>query len=296
VPIMIALVAAGDQHGLGPRCPAPIFERVLGEGRMALQFLVVDGNPREAREKHEAEFGKTSAGSYVELLKWLEPAAACVVLNGADGGPAEADGELARFDAVVITGSQLHVQEMSPEVTRQLDLMRAVFRAEVPAFGSCWGVQVAGTVAGGEARRNPKGPEYGFARRLAPVNGGLQHPLLRGRPPPATRPPSTSTLWSHRQRIAMSWPHDPELDLFELSVMLRLMASDVVAEGLCSSEAEVLAHAEKLQALHAEPKRADLAWRHGLDAEVIDPIRRTREIRNFIDDCVKPTKSAHGRA
>ena len=41
--------------------------------------------------------------------------------------------------------------------------------------------------------------------------------------------------------------------------MLRLMTSDVVAEGLCSSEAEVLAYAEELQALHAEPERADLA-------------------------------------
>ena len=208
---------------------------------------------------------------------------------------------------------------MSPEVTRQLDLMRAVFRAEVPAFGSCWGVQVAGTVAEGEARRNPKGPEYGFARRLAPVNGGLQHPLLRGRPPayyaPAIHldavvapPPDCDVLASNeilplqaveiRHEGGVFWgvQYHPELDLFELSVMLRLMASDVVAEGLCSSEAEVLAYAEELQALHAEPERADLAWRDGLDAEVIDPIRRTREIRNFIEHCVKPTKSAHGRA
>ncbi len=44
-----------------------------------------------------------------------------------------------------------------------------------------------------------------------------------------------------------------------------------------------------LIALDAEP-RPDLAWRHGLDAEVLDPARRTREIRNFISKRVKPVK------
>jgi GMP synthase (glutamine-hydrolysing) len=110
------------------------------------------------------------------------------------------------------------------------------------------------------------------------------------------RPSRFGTRAAYSGACSIIVQYHPELDLFELSVMLRLMASDVVAEGLCSSEAEVLACAEELQALHAEPERADLAWRHGLDAEVIDPIRRTRDIRHFIEHCVKPTKSAHGRA
>jgi GMP synthase (glutamine-hydrolysing) len=286
---------------------------------MALQFLVMDGNPREAREKHKAEFGKTTADAYVELIRWLEPSAACVILNGADHGSAEADGDLARFDAVVVTGSQLHVQERSLAVTRQLDLMRAVFRAKVPAFGSCWGMQVAGVAAGGEASRNPQGPEYGFARRLAPTAAGGRHPLLAGRPPaydaPAIHvdavvkpPPDCDVLASNRTLSLQAaeirheggvfWgvQYHPELDLAELSLMLRVMAGEVVAEGLCRSEADVRAYAEDLRALHANPDRADLAWRYGLDAEVLDPVRRTREIRNFIDHCVKPTKSAHGHA
>jgi GMP synthase (glutamine-hydrolysing) len=51
-----------------------------------------------------------------------------------------------------------------------------------------------------------------------------------------------------------------------------------------------------LAALHAEPHRTSLAWRLGLDAEVLDPVRRTREIRNFIEHRVKREKSARGRA
>ena len=34
-------------------------------------------------------------------------------------------------------------------VTRQIELMRAVYAAGVPCFGSCWGIQVGAAAAGG---------------------------------------------------------------------------------------------------------------------------------------------------
>ena len=67
-------------------------------------------------------------------------------------------------------------------------------------------------------------------------------------------------------------------------------------EGFCRSPEDAAAYAADLAALHQEPTRFDLAWRHGLDAEVLDPQRRTREIRNFIAHRVKPYKSRRGRA
>lgn len=90
--------------------------------------------------------------------------------------------------------------------------------------------------------------------------------------------------------------YHPELDLDEIGLMLRTMMADLVEEGVCRSEADVNAYADDLRTLHAHPDRADLAWRHGLDAEVLDPVRRTREIGNFIEHRVKPAKSARGRA
>jgi GMP synthase (glutamine-hydrolysing) len=51
-----------------------------------------------------------------------------------------------------------------------------------------------------------------------------------------------------------------------------------------------------LAALHADPARVDLAWRLGIDAQVIDPALRVTEIRNFLAHRVKPTASARGRA
>ncbi|ANY85010.1 hypothetical protein BB934_43115 (plasmid) [Microvirga ossetica] len=42
-----------------------------------------------------------------------------------------------------MTGSPLHLYQDTPETRREVDLMRAVFKAGVPSFGSCAGLQVA---------------------------------------------------------------------------------------------------------------------------------------------------------
>jgi hypothetical protein len=73
------------------------------------------------------------------------------------------------------------------------------------------------------------------------------------------------------------------------------------AAGSCSSTGALptleawSAYVAELKTLHADPARRDLAWRHGLDDEVLDPVRRTAEIRSFIAHRVKPEKSRRGR-
>ncbi|GJE46420.1 hypothetical protein AEGHOMDF_5624 [Methylobacterium soli] len=71
--------------------------------------------------------------------------------------------------------------------------------------------------------------------------------------------------------------------------MLRLSSAEVVEAGLCRTPGEVEAYAAELDALHADPEgRLDLVWRHGLGPEVMAPIRRRREIANFLDRLVRP--------
>ncbi|HEY8566852.1 MAG TPA: type 1 glutamine amidotransferase [Beijerinckiaceae bacterium] len=286
---------------------------------MPLRILVIDGNPREGREQHRQAYGRDSSEGYALLLRQLDPTVDCTIVTPADEGSSLPQGDdLSGYDGAVLTGSQLHMEEMSPPIIRQLDLMRAVFKAGVPAFGSCWGVQVAGTVAGGEVKRNPNGPEYGFARRLSPTAEGSGHPLLEGRPgaydAPAihldavvTPPPDARILASNgvlalqateiRHEGGVFWgvQYHPEHNLHELAVMLESFAHELVEEKLVANEDAVKTYAADLKALHAAPDRTDLAWRFGIDAEVIDPARRTREVRNFLTHLVRPTKSARGR-
>jgi GMP synthase (glutamine-hydrolysing) len=90
--------------------------------------------------------------------------------------------------------------------------------------------------------------------------------------------------------------YHPEFSLAEIASILERRAEILVREGFCASLEDAAAYIADLAALDAEPQRSDLAWRHGLDGEVLDPLRRTREIRNFVEHRVKPEKSARGRA
>jgi GMP synthase (glutamine-hydrolysing) len=287
---------------------------------MALRFLVVEGNVRGARLAHRAAYGRMPSESYAALLQAIEPDSLCDLAFPADEGANLPDpASLQSYDGVVLTGSALNVYDGTPAVTRQVELMRAVYASGTPAFGSCWGIQIGAVAAGGDVRRNPKGWEMGFARRLVPTEAGQAHPLLAGRPAafdaPAIHvdavtaaPPDCTVLAANafsdiqaaeiRSEGGTFWgvQYHPEFGLDEIAVILERRAEILVAEGFCENLEDAASYVADLRALHGEPQRRDLAWRHGLDAEVLDPVRRTREIRNFIEERVKRTKSARGRA
>src|SRR5262249_28033888 len=46
---------------------------------------------------------------------------------------------------------------------------------------SCWGLQVAVTAAGGRVRRNPRGREFGVARRIELGEAGGRHGEVTGK-------------------------------------------------------------------------------------------------------------------
>jgi gamma-glutamyl-gamma-aminobutyrate hydrolase PuuD len=53
----------------------------------------------------------------------------------------------------MFSGSPLHIYDRTLEVTRQIDFARAAFTAGLPAWGSCWGLQLATVALGGTVRR-----------------------------------------------------------------------------------------------------------------------------------------------
>lgn len=285
----------------------------------APHVLIVSGADRKSREAHVAEYGKDPAGAYADALRLHEPDLSFDPLYPSDPDadlPAGAD--LAGYDAVFVSGSALHVYQPTPEVRRHLDLARGVFASGVPFFGSCFGVQVAAAAAGGTVNANPNGREAGFARSIAPSDLGRTHPLLLGRPAaysaPALHddvvlaPPPGSVLLAGNtttQVQAIQIPYDgglfwgvqyhPEFALDELAVMLLRDAESLVTDGFARDRLDVAVLAAELRALHDEPDRKDLRWRHALDAEVIDPKKRTREFGNFLLERVRPGMGARGR-
>jgi GMP synthase (glutamine-hydrolysing) len=287
---------------------------------MGLRFLVVEGNARDARQAHKAAYGKMPCESYAAVLQRIEPDIICDLAFPADEGANLPDpAGLQSYDGIVLTGSALNLYDGTPAVTRQIDLMRAVYASGTPAFGSCWGIQIGAAAAGGDVRRNPKGREIGIARRLTPTEAGRSHPMLTGRPAsydaPAIHldavvtPPADCTVLATNAMSAIQaaeiradggtfWgvQYHPEFSLAELAAILERRFEILIGEGFCETVTDAAAYVADLMALHAEPNRLDLAWRHGLDAEVLDPMLRTREIRNFVESRAKPEASRRGRA
>lgn len=282
-----------------------------------LHLLVADGNDRAGRASHVSGTGVTSAQAYASILRQIDPGATCTLIEPADADAALPEGaRLGDYDGLVVTGSTLHVHAGGEAVQRQIELVRAALESGLPVFGSCWGVQVAAVVAGGDAGPNPKGPEYGFSRDLVPTRAGEAHPLLRGRAPrfdaPAMHldavvapPPQAVVLAgngllsvqaieiAHGPGLFWGTQYHPELDLDALAAMLRLSADDVVEAGALPDYAAVEAYAADLCRIHAGPEgEPDRVARHRLGPDLLEPARRRIEIANFLEHLVRPRVAA----
>jgi GMP synthase (glutamine-hydrolysing) len=286
---------------------------------MSLRILVVEGNNAADRARHAKNRGATPSEAYAEVLRVLAPDSVIDLCFPADPGANLPDsGGLEGYDGVALTGSSLNIYDMTPEITAQIDLARQIYASGTPVFGSCWGLQVLTTAAGGVVRRNPKGREMGFARKIVPNEAGRAHPMLAGRPiafdAPAihqdeveTMAPGTTLLASNgmsevqaveiRVNGNSAWAvqYHPEFSFGEVAAIGGALGPRLIEEGFFRTMDELDRWRADLDALDADPADAPVAWRHGFDAELTDESRRRLEIANWVAALVRPAKSARGR-
>ncbi|KAB2885626.1 MAG: type 1 glutamine amidotransferase [Pseudorhodoplanes sp.] len=285
----------------------------------ALRLLVIEGNHADGRALLKAAGGRAPSEGYAELLRELLPAAVVDICYPADRGANLPDrAGLESYDGAVITGSALHVYQRGPLVDPQIELTRAVLAAQTPLFGSCWGLQLITVAAGGSVRRNPKGREIGFGRRIRLTAAGRGHPMYAGKDEVfnsvtvhldevETVAPGTQVLSSNlisavqsaevRFGNAVAWgvQYHPEYTLGDIAATLRRYGKTLIDEGFFPDEANLLAYSKELDAAHADPAVKWLAWRHALDQMILDKSIRVKEISNWIDHQVLPTRTRRGR-
>ncbi len=271
------------------------------------RILVIDGNLAATRANHVSMGGTDSGEGYAATLKRLVPDLECDIVRPADEEPKLPSGvALADYDGATITGSALNIYSRELAVERQIDLAKAVFAAGVPCFGSCWGLQVGVTAAGGEVVRNPRGREFGFGRRIQLTAEGREHPMFQGKPEvfeavtvhtdTVARLPAGSTPLAHNDmglqaaeiRLpggAIFWgvQYHPEYSVGEAAAMARRYAEVLIRDGLFKNQADLDAHTADLMTLHANPGDARLAWRFGVGEGITDLGIKLAEIRNWLD-------------
>lgn len=270
------------------------------------RILVIDGNEAATRENHVAVGGTSSGEGYAATLERLHADLDIDIVRPADEEPKLPAGvALEDYKGAVITGSALNVYSRELAVQRQLDLVKAVFEAGVPTFGSCWGLQVGVTAAGGSVVRNPRGREFGFGRRITLTSAGRDHAMFQGKPEVFEAPtvhvdtveslPTGSTPLAHndmglqaaeiRHRHGTFWgvQYHPEYSVAEIAAMARRYAQTLIRDGLVRDQAELAALTADLEAFHANPHDARLAWRFGVGEAITDPGIRLAELRNWLD-------------
>lgn len=275
------------------------------------RILVIDGNEQATRANHVSVGGTDSGDGYAATLKRLDPALATDVVRPADGEVQLPDGVALRdYDGAVISGSALNVYGRETAVQRQIELVKAVFAAGVPTFGSCWGLQVGVTAAGGTVVRNPRGREFGFGRRIMLTPAGRDHAMFQGKPevfeaptvhvdtveslPPGGVPLAHNDMGLQAAEIrlpggASFWgvQYHPEYSVAEIGAMARRYAETLIRDGLVKDRAELDQLSADLQELHDNPDDGRLAWRFGVGPCVTDAGLRLAEIRNWLEKQVR---------
>ena len=85
-------------------------------------------------------------------------------------------------DAVLFTGSAVKWSADDKEAKPARDVMEHALSQHKPIFGSCYGMQLAVTVLGGQNRAHPEATEFAIARNIQINEVGQNHPLYEGKP------------------------------------------------------------------------------------------------------------------
>jgi len=280
------------------------------------RILVIDGNTAEVRARQRAALGYDSGTGYANVLRRIDSSLRVDVLAAADGAALPDGVSLRSYDGVTVTGSALNVYHGGAPVTRQVELAKAVLEAGVPLFGSCWGLQIAVTAAGGEVRANPLGREFGFARRVVLTGAGREHPLFAGKPAvfeaPAIHRDCISSLPTGAQTLAhndfglqaASFTHGrgtfwgvqyhPEYDYRDIAAAAERYGEILVTEGMFRDGASLAGFATELRTLQANPADAPLLWKHGLGPAMQSETLRLLELHNWLRTQVRPRRGAAG--
>jgi len=270
---------------------------------MAHRILIVNCYPQASRENFDRQDVGHPHDLFRDFLAREAPNATTEIVYIADPGFALPDGTtIDDFDGVIWTGSDLRLGDTDdPRVARQRTFARQLLDAGTACWGSCWGIQLASVVAGGEVGVNPRGREWGIARDIALTDYAATSPMHEGKPAKfdafimhldeVTALPGDVRLLATNDHtpvqaavIGSFWAtqYHPEYNLLEMGRLIAARAAALVKEGFFDDEEAVARYADAMKALAADPGSAELRAELDVGDDIIDPALREVELRNWL--------------
>jgi GMP synthase (glutamine-hydrolysing) len=151
-----------------------------------MNILIVDGNEKKASDSYSNIGMLTQYSVYNNVLRNLlikDKDINIITIHPACLADYLPHGvNLEDFDGIVWTGSLLNIYDLGPSIERQIELAKNLFTKKNKIFGSCWGLQVLNTAAGGSIRKNPKGLEAIIANKITINQNGIDHDMYKNKP------------------------------------------------------------------------------------------------------------------
>ena len=278
-----------------------------------LRFLIVDGYSKASRADLNRAGMQYAWKLYGDMLQRNLPGTKYDVLLPSDEGVTmPGKKELEQYAGVLWTGCNLCVyDESNPSVVKQIALARLCYEIGLPAFGSCWGLQISVVAAGGKVALNPKGKEMGLARKIHLTPEGKNHLLFQGKPTVfeayishddmVTEIPEGGVILAaneftpvqalavtHKKGTFWSVQYHPEYSLYEMACLIVAREEKLLKGGFFKHSEELHAMVEKMKNLFQEPERKDLRWQLVIDDDVLSPRIRECEFNNWLNEQAVP--------
>jgi GMP synthase (glutamine-hydrolysing) len=271
------------------------------------RFCIVNCYPEASRKNFDRSDVAHPHNLFLDFLHREAPNASSEIVYVADPEFAlPLSATIDDYDGFIWTGSDLTVYHLDdPRVAGQIEFARILMNSGAASFGSCWGIQLAAQVAGGEVAVNPRGREWGIARGIELNDAARGSAMLAGKPnkfdafimhlDEVTRlPGGTVSLGGNTHSPiqaavvengdASFWgtQYHCEYNLHEMGRLIAARAEALVREGHFPNEKAVATYAADMKALHANPDSAELRERLEVGDDIINPQIREVELRNWL--------------
>jgi len=271
------------------------------------RFCIVNCYPAASRENFDRSGVGHPHDMFKDFLAREAPNATTEIVYIADPGfSLPPNTSVEDYDGFIWTGSDLTVYHTDdPRVASQIAFATSLMDNGAASWGSCWGIQMASLVAGGEVAVNPRGREWGIARGIELTDAAHASPLHAGKPTvfdgfimhldEVTRLPEGTPLLATNAHTRIqaaiidsgessfwSTQYHPEYNLYEMGRLIAARAAALVKEGHFPDEATVAAYAAKMIELNDNPDSDDLRDELSIGDDIIDPHIRELELRNWL--------------
>jgi len=267
-----------------------------------LKLLVVDSYDAASRDVLTQAGASVASELFRACIALIDDTIEVTVIYSDDLGKITVD--LDAFDGAIWTGSSLSVTDDTPLLRHQIALVRAMFDAGLPMYGSCYGAQLAAVSTGGQVSHNPRGREFGIARKIILNPRGITHPMFKNKPSAfdnfashvdvITKLPAGAEILAYNKNSDVQAIHvthnggnfwavqyHPEFNIYEVARIAVARQQRLIEEGLFADGDELARYVRDYEELARDPVPA-LCFLYGVDDDLLNTQTRTLEISNWI--------------